>query len=384
MNARSPSSLARLPYALWGMAIAGLLLSVVGWLLPIMTSIMMPLLIATGAGLLLQLYRQQQRNRQIEATLQRYHQRLAQAEAQQPLLRSLTETLDDAQRQRQELDAACQEKQEQVDRLQQELTGLNAELAQAAQRYQQELDAAFREKQEQVDRLQDELTQRQQALAETQNTLTAAQDNLADVQAQCQHYTHQLRQIRTDYQAFEELTDEQEDRLRNYRQQIATLEETQVQHQIALEQFQEQVNEQTATIQRLTGRLQEAQTAIASLEQDLERCRNPKPPLTYTSRPPRVSDEQFARFAEIQLKPFPQDLQEQAQEHYRQRNGYNGQSLSQNALIAFLRHQYTNYELLCRDLDSYNSYASHILRARVNARIWDSLAGVSLDLKEDR
>ncbi|WP_404785898.1 hypothetical protein [Altericista sp. CCNU0014] len=87
-----------------------------------------------------------------------------------------------------------------------------------------------------------------------------------------------------------------------------------------------------------------------------------------TRRPNDMWDVKFARMASIELNPFPENLKQKAQEHYNDTS-----FVSLNATVDFLRHKFSNYEFLCRELRNFDEEARHILKCRVNAEIWKNL-----------
>jgi hypothetical protein len=88
-----------------------------------------------------------------------------------------------------------------------------------------------------------------------------------------------------------------------------------------------------------------------------------------TRRPCDMWDVKFAEIAAIELDPFPENLIQEAKEHYN-----SSSSISLNATVDFLRHKFSNYEILCQELRDFNKEARHILKCRVNTEIWRNLA----------
>jgi hypothetical protein len=90
-----------------------------------------------------------------------------------------------------------------------------------------------------------------------------------------------------------------------------------------------------------------------------------------TRRPHDMWDVKFAEIAAIEINQFPEDLIQKAKEHYN-----DSSSVSLNATVDFLRHKFSNYEILCQELRDFNEEARHILKCRVNTEIWINLTNL--------
>ncbi len=120
---------------------------------------------------------------------------------------------------------------------------------------------------------------------------------------------------------------------------------------------------------QLTIDLEDARVNLSIYKQKLEAIENAaREEHIYEKRPRGMCDLKFARLAKINLYPFPSDLQLAAQRHYN-----TSDLIRLNATVDFLRHQYSNYDNLCSELNTYNESARHILKCRVNAEIWANL-----------
>jgi hypothetical protein len=92
------------------------------------------------------------------------------------------------------------------------------------------------------------------------------------------------------------------------------------------------------------------------------------------NRPRDMSNIEFARNARIQIKMFPNNTKEEAQKFYdTKNNGYDPKPVNQIAIVEFLRHHYTNYDLLCREFSRYDEKARDILKIRANAEVYANL-----------
>jgi myosin heavy subunit len=142
-------------------------------------------------------------------------------------------------------------------------------------------------------------------------------------------------------------------------------------------------------LEQVRSQLAEAQAANADLQAELAETRQqiddltPTPPPSFFSRPPKMSDQKFARFAAIELQKFPiaSHIESAAKQHYQTINADNRQPVTFNALVDFLRHRFTNYETLCDELDRSSYYARNILKARVNAAICLKLAEMRISIR---
>ncbi|TVQ17571.1 MAG: hypothetical protein EA367_17360 [Leptolyngbya sp. DLM2.Bin15] len=355
--------ISRLSYQLWGMAIAGFCLSGIGLLWPSMTLIMMPLLMVVAVGLLLQIYNQSRKNQQLHKTLHRYHQQIAQLEAQRPRFQPLLDAIAHEQQQRQALECASQAAQASLTELQRQLD-------------QQHL---------------------QSQTLDTQLQVVQAALVMALNQSQARE-TH-LLELKQENNVYDDLIDEQEQRAQQLEAQvtslglecdrlqaqlsdaestIATLESDRLQIEQTCQAAQHQIAELE---QELEQTRKAAQHQIASLEQELEAYRCPPTPPIYASRPPQMSDEKFVRHADIQLLdfPHPEHLEEQAKHHYHRRSSdLTPRPVTLNGIVDYLRHEFTNYDCLCDQLGCYSRPARNILKARVNAQIWDRLSEMRL------
>lgn len=356
-----------IPYQLWGMAIAGLCLSGIGLLLPIMTPIMMPLLMVVAVGLLLQIYNQSRKNQQLHKALHRYHQQLAKLEAQQPRFQPLLDSIAHEQQQRQALERASQAAQTSLTELQHQLDQHHLQ--------RQTLDT--------------QLKAVQAALVMTLN--------------QSQARETKLQELRQENRIYDDLIDEQEQRAQQLKDHvtalgtecaclqvqlteaeasIATLESDRLQLEQTCQAAQRQISELE---QELEQTCQVAQHQMASLEQELEAYRCPQTPPTYANRPPQMSDEKFVRHADIQLLdfPHPEHLAEQAKHHYHRRSSdLTPRPVTLNGIVDYLRHEFTNYDRLCEQLTHHSWTARNILKARVNAQIWERLSEMRLTLDD--
>ena len=93
-----------------------------------------------------------------------------------------------------------------------------------------------------------------------------------------------------------------------------------------------------------------------------------------TIRPSKMSNIEFARNASIQIDTFPHDPKEEARKYYdNKNNGFDPKPLTQNGIVDFLRHKFSNYELLCREFSGYDESAANILKSKVNTKIWEQL-----------
>lgn len=347
-----------IPYQLWGMAIAGLCLSGIGLLLPIMTPVMMPLLMVVAVGLLLQIYNQSRKNQQLHKALHRYHQQLAKLEAQQPRFQPLLDAIADEQQQRQALERRLTELQRQLDQQQIQYQALDSQL----QAVQEALDKA-----------------RSQSQASEAKLLELTQENSA-----YEDWIEEQEQRAQDLEAQVTSLGTERDRLQTHLTEagasIATLESDRLQLEETCQAAQHQIAELE---QELEETCQAAQRQIAELEQELEPYRL-TPPI-YANRPPQMSNEKFVRHADIQLLDFPrpEQLAEQAKHHYHRRSSDpTPRPVSLNGIVDYLRHEFTNYDRLCEELGSYSRPARNILKARVNAQIWERLSEMRLTLDD--
>ncbi|HEY9818039.1 MAG TPA: hypothetical protein V6D20_19880 [Candidatus Obscuribacterales bacterium] len=354
-----------IPHQLWGMAIAGLCLSGIGLLLPIMTPIMMPLLMVVAVGLLLQIYNQSRKNQQLHKALHRYHQQLAKLEAQQPRFQPLLDSIAHEQQQRQALERASQAAQTSLTELQHQLDQHHLQ--------RQTLDTQLKAVQAALVMTLNQSQAREIKLQELRQE-NRIYDDLIDEQEQ------RAQQLKDHVTALGTECDRLQTQLTDAEASIATLESDRLQ----LEQTCQEAQHQIADLeQELEETCQAAQRQIAELEQELEPYRL-TPPI-YANRPPQMSNEKFVRHADIQLAdfPHPEQLAEQAKHHYHRRSSDpTPRPVTLNGIVDYLRHEFTNYDRLCEELGSYSRPARNILKARVNAQIWERLSEMRLTLDD--
>jgi chromosome segregation ATPase len=165
---------------------------------------------------------------------------------------------------------------------------------------------------------------------------------------------------------------------------------------LQVEELGREIKQQTAererdrnTIQALRAQITQLEQEISRLEQERARKKeiaasNP-PPRDLTTRPFNMDDMRFAKIATIKLDPLPDPttLIEATERHYHYRNGgYDPSPITLNSIAEYLRHRYSNYDDLCRELGSYNEKARNVLKCRVNTTIWTALSSLDIQLED--
>jgi len=189
-----------------------------------------------------------------------------------------------------------------------------------------------------------------------------------------------LKASARDDQAFLNIAIENEEKAKSLTRERDSLQQTVSEKSVQTDQLLSERNSLKAKNTELQNKISnlelqlELKDKINTLELEITNYGNINEANKLTIRPSKMSNIEFARNANIQFDIFPHDPKVAAKKYYdNKNNGFDPKPLTQNGIVDFLRHKYSNYELLCREFSGYDESAANILKAKVNTKILEKL-----------